>query len=206
VKVTPVAAAVGAPMTLTAVIDDTRYDSNGWGNEPIQDVVAARYTVDGPSWVTGTQSYPMSPSDGAFDASVEVVQVAVDTAGWAAGRHILFVEGQDADGNWGAPTAAFVWFLDSAIVGTVWDGEAGGVIEGAAVGLTADSLEQEQLTGPDGHYTFAVFSGTHTLAASAPGYLSPVLTQVVALSGVTHTYDITLWPFRPRSYLPLIVH
>ena len=206
VTVAPVAAAAGTPVTLTAVIDDTRYDSNGWGNEPVQDVAAAHYTVDAPSWVTGTLSGPMSPTDGAFDASVEAVQVTVDTAGWASGRHILFVEGRDAAGNWGVPTAVFLWTLDSAIAGTVWDGEAGGPIEGATVGLTAGGLEQEQFTGPDGYYAFAVFSGTHTLAVSAPGYLSPVPTEVVALSGGTTTHNITLWPLHSRSYLPLIVH
>jgi len=206
VTVAPVATAAGTPVTLTATIDDTRYESNGWGNEPVQDVVAARYTVDAPSWVTGTLSHSMSPVDGTFDASVETVQVTADTAGWVSGRHILLVEGQDADGNWGAPTAVFLWTFDSAIAGTVWDGETESPIGGATVRLAADGLEQEQIAGPDGRYAFAVFSGTHTLGAFADGYLSPALTQVVAVSGVTTTYSVTLWPLRCRSYLPLIVN
>jgi carboxypeptidase T len=207
VTATPTVTVAGALVTLTAMADDTRYDSNGWGNEPVQDVAAARYTVDAPSWITGVVSYPMAPADGAFDAAVETVQVVVDTTGWTPGRHILFVEGRDAQGNWGVPSAVFLWVTgvpDSGIVGTVQEGGSGGPIEGATVHLTGNGLEDERVTGADGCYVFAVLSGTYTLAASADGYLSTVLTQVVALSGVTSTQDITLWPAY-RRYLPLIV-
>jgi hypothetical protein len=207
VTVAPTATVAGASVTLTAVADDTRYDSNGWGNEPIQSIAAARYTVDAPSWITGVISYPMSPADGAFDVAVETVQAIVDTTGWTPGCHILFVEGQDSNGNWGVPTAVFLWVTgvpDSAIAGTVREGGSGVPIEGATVHLTGNALEEEQITGSDGHYAFIVFSGTYSLTASASSYLSTVLTQVVAVSGVTIAQDIILWP-RYRCYLPLIV-
>lgn len=108
VIVAPTTVLTGTQVTLTAVADDTRYDSNGWGDEPVQSIAAARYTVDAPAWIAGTISYPMSPADGAFDAPVETVHAIVDITGWASGRHILFVESQDADGNWGVPTAVFL--------------------------------------------------------------------------------------------------
>ena len=94
----------GTSAQLTASIDDTRYDSNGYGIEPTQNVVAARYAIDLPSW-QGAATYPMSPSDGAFDEQVEGVSAWLDTAGLSLGRHTLFVEGQDANGNWGVPSA-----------------------------------------------------------------------------------------------------
>jgi len=50
----------------------------------------------------------MLPSDGAFNASSESVIASVSTAGWAPGRHLILVEGQDADGNWGAPSGVFL--------------------------------------------------------------------------------------------------
>jgi carboxypeptidase T len=206
VTVTPTVAVAGGLVTLTAMADDTRTDSNGWGNEPVQDVAAARYTVDAPSWITGAVSYPMSSADGAFDAATETVQATVDTTGWTPGRHILFIEGQDAQGNWGVPSAVFLWVSgvpDSGIAGTVQEGGSGGPIEGATVRLTGTGLEEGRVTGSDGRYVFAVLSGTYTLAASADGYLSTVLTQVVALSGVTTTQNITLRPGQ-RYYLPLI--
>jgi len=207
VTVAPTIAVPGTPVTLTAVTDDTRYDSNGWGTEPFQNVAAARYTVDAPSWVTGVISYPLSPADGAFDAPVETVGAVVDTIGWTPGRHVLFVEAQDTDGNWGVPTAVFLWVtgvIDSAVAGTVREGGSGVPIAGASVHLAGSGLEQEQTTGVAGGYAFAVFSGTYTLTASASGYLRTVLTQIVALSGVTTTQDVTLWPLN-HHYLPLVV-
>lgn len=98
----------GGRVTLTAVADDTRYASGGHGIEPAQRIVTARYTVDAPSWVTGVISYSLSAADGAFDSPVESLRASVDTTGWAPGRHLLFVESRDADGNWGVPSTAFL--------------------------------------------------------------------------------------------------
>jgi len=98
----------GTVVTLTAAVDDTRYDSNGWGTEPSQSISAAHYSVDQPSWASGATTTPMYPSDGAFNATVEGVTANVDTSGWTPGRHLILVEGQDANGNWGAPTGVFL--------------------------------------------------------------------------------------------------
>ncbi|MEZ4296422.1 MAG: M14 family zinc carboxypeptidase [Polyangiaceae bacterium] len=106
VSASPVTA--GAVVTLTATADDTRYDSHGWGTEPTQNIAAARYTIGDPSWVSGVTPTAMSASDGTFDATSEGVTASIDTTGWSAGRYLLLVEGQDADGNWGAPTGVFL--------------------------------------------------------------------------------------------------
>ena len=98
----------GTVVTLTAVVDDTRYNSNGWGTEATQNIAAARYSVDRASWASGATTFSMSPSDGAFSAKSEGVTASVSTAGWAPGRHLIYVEGQDANGNWGAPTGVFL--------------------------------------------------------------------------------------------------
>lgn len=95
-------------VTLSALADDTRYDDGGWtGDEPVQAISAARYTIDVPSWDTGT-AYPMQAIDGNFDENVEAITAEVDTTGLAPGVHLLFVESQDAAGNWGVPTAVFL--------------------------------------------------------------------------------------------------
>ena len=96
-----------SPVTLTATVDDTRYDSNGYGDEPVQNIQAARYTIDVPSW-QGAVTHAMAAADGAFDSSSEAVTATIDAAGLRNGRHIIFVEGQDTDGNWGVPTAIFL--------------------------------------------------------------------------------------------------
>ncbi|MCE7980165.1 MAG: hypothetical protein DYG89_03150 [Caldilinea sp. CFX5] len=108
VTVSPATANQGQLTTLTATLDDTRYNSNGWGAEPVQNIMAAQYTLDAPSWAGGVP-VPMNATDGAFDAAGENVIAAIDTSGLAVGRHTLFVEGQDAAGNWGVLAATFLW-------------------------------------------------------------------------------------------------
>lgn len=99
----------GAEIVLTAQADDTRYNSSGWGDEPVQDIIAARYSIDQPSWMEGATTYPIAPLDGDFDNPVESLSAMINTAGWSMGRHTMFVESQDADGNWGVPSAIFLW-------------------------------------------------------------------------------------------------
>ncbi|MGC9396149.1 MAG: M14 family zinc carboxypeptidase [Anaerolineae bacterium] len=97
---------------VSATIDDTRYSSNN-GIEPTQNITAAEYYVDVPPWDDAATAHPMTAADGSFDAPVEVVTAMLHVAGLSAGRHTLYVRGQDADGNWGVVSAAFVTVSDS---------------------------------------------------------------------------------------------
>lgn len=106
VSASPVTA--GTAVTLTASANDTRYNSNGYGTEPTQNIAAARYSVDAVSWAAGATLTAMSATDGAFNASTEGVRATIDTTGWAPGRHLILVESQDAAGNWGVPSAVFL--------------------------------------------------------------------------------------------------
>lgn len=101
--------APGAGLTLTGTADDSRYDSQGWGAEPVQSIAAARYSLDAPSWVGGVTTHPIIPSDDSFDTPIESLSVAIDTTSLIPGHHTIFVESQDADGNWGVPSAVFFW-------------------------------------------------------------------------------------------------
>lgn len=101
---------VGTVVTLTASIDDTRYNNSN-GTEPTQNIAAAEYYVDTPPWVTSPTPVPvaMTASDGAFDSTIETAEASIDTTGWSEGQHILFLRGQDAGGNWGAFYAVFLY-------------------------------------------------------------------------------------------------
>jgi hypothetical protein len=94
---------------LTATVDDSRYNDRN-GIEPTQNIAAAEYYVDIPPWITTTTpiAHPMAAADGAFDERIEAVEASVDVAGLSGGRHIIFVRGQDAEGNWGAIQAVFL--------------------------------------------------------------------------------------------------
>jgi carboxypeptidase T len=108
--VTPARILSGAPITLTAMADDTRLGGSG---EAVESIAAARYSLSAPSWVTGTQVFEMTPLDGAFDTPVENAQATIDTSGWPVGRQLLLVESQDQAGNWGVPSGVFVEVLAS---------------------------------------------------------------------------------------------
>lgn len=113
--VTPANAMPSVAVTLTASADDRRYE-NSEGVEPSQNIIAARYSVDQPSWAAGTVFYEMQAADGSFNSSSEALSASLDTSGMLPGRHILFIEAQDAAGNWGVPTAVFLT-IDTPVAG-----------------------------------------------------------------------------------------
>ncbi len=109
--------AQGQYATLCARANDTRYYSNGHGEELVHNIAAARYSVDAPSWVAGTATLAMAPVDGAWDAPVEDVTATIDTGALAKGRHTLYVESCDSSGTWGPPSAIF---LDASETDDFW--------------------------------------------------------------------------------------
>jgi hypothetical protein len=103
----PATITVGDPVVLTATINDTRYNNSN-GAEPSQAIAAAEYYIDTPPWQPGAVAYAMVAADNSFDSTVETVTATVDASGLSAGRHLLFVRGRDAAGNWGAFSAVFL--------------------------------------------------------------------------------------------------
>jgi murein tripeptide amidase MpaA len=110
----------GTPVQLTALIDDSRF-FNGYTPpilvEPVQDVNSAEYTIDIPPWITTTVpvTYPLSVIDGAFDEPMEAVAGTIETTDLDRGRHIIYVHGQDAAGNWGAVSAIFLYVQEDLL-------------------------------------------------------------------------------------------
>jgi hypothetical protein len=89
-------------LTIRATVNDAAN-----GNRPI---AAAEYTIDIPPWVDGATHYSLSVLDSAFDSPVETITGQIATTGLAAGRHTLYVWGQDNQGNRGPVSAAFFDF------------------------------------------------------------------------------------------------
>ena len=104
----PPGTAAGTTVTLSATLDDGRY-GNRDGAEPTQAIAGGEYYVDVPPWGDDASATAMTAADGAFDATAEDVTASVDTTGWSAGRHVVFVRGKDADDNWGAVSAVFLF-------------------------------------------------------------------------------------------------
>lgn len=93
----------GQEITLSAQADDTRFV----GDEPVQAIQNARLSVDQPSWMAD-RFYPVFAADGSFSKSTEALTAEFDTGSLTPGNHLLFVETQDQDDQWGSPAAVAV--------------------------------------------------------------------------------------------------
>jgi carboxypeptidase T len=191
--VSPIGVIPGEPVLLTATVDDTRYSDQN-GTEPTQAIAAAEYYIDIPPWITTTTpaSHSMTASDGFFDAAIEDVEAVVDTAGLSAGRHTIFLRGQDSAGNWGAFSAVFVHVLETGvspvIEGYVREAYTGTPLEAT---VTANTFQ----AGADpatGYYSMTVVSDTYSISTVAPGHMISTVTSIVASDYQTVRQDFSL--------------
>jgi carboxypeptidase T len=106
VSASPSRVSVGATVTITATVDDSRFNQ-GNGAEPVQAISSAAAYLDRQPWLSRATPPAMQANDGAFNSSREVVSVRLSTAGLAAGRHLVFVRGKDGSGHFGPPEAVF---------------------------------------------------------------------------------------------------
>jgi hypothetical protein len=72
-----------------------------------QAVAAAEATIDIPPWDGGSPT-ALAASDGAFDTAQETVSGTLSLDGLGLGRHLVFVRGQDAAGDWGRSASQFI--------------------------------------------------------------------------------------------------
>ena len=198
-RLAPALAGADATVRIGAVIDDTRYNNDG-GPEPTQPVAAAECYLDLPPWdrdAPGT-AIPLSPEDGSFDDAREEVSALVGTAGLAPGRHTVFVRGRDADGTWGAVSAAFLYVADGT------EGRVTGRVTGGTSGLpldaivSADALGLAARTDPSsGRYALVLPAGEWSLRAAAPFHLHQTVEAVSVAPAGASVLDFSPSPAPP---------
>ena len=113
-SLSPSTVAGGQDVALSFSVDDSRFSSAN-GLEPSQVIAAAEYYIDVPPW-SGGLAVALPPSDGSFNSVAEAVAGQIETVGLSAGQHLIFARGQDASGQWGAMSAAFLMVEDPAMV------------------------------------------------------------------------------------------
>ncbi|MDD2695758.1 MAG: M14 family zinc carboxypeptidase, partial [Anaerolineales bacterium] len=111
-QLTPAVVEVGQAVTLTITLDDTRFNQSN-GSEPTQAISIAQFTIGVPPWSDAAPSVaaPLIPVDGAFDTTSEDAWALIDTSSAPLGRSLVYVHAQDAAGNWGPVSAAFLTVL-----------------------------------------------------------------------------------------------
>ncbi|ASO22798.1 M14 family zinc carboxypeptidase [Actinoalloteichus hoggarensis] len=96
--------ALGRWASVHATAADDAYGEAGVGRPAAQDVVAAEVYLGAPPWAGGTPQ-PIRVQGAGTEVSVGGV---ISTAGLPAGRHPVHVRAQDADGDWGPITSAWL--------------------------------------------------------------------------------------------------
>ena len=189
----PIAIAPGDPITITATANDTRYSINN-GTEPSQNIAEACDSINAPSFVTDTITYPMSASDGSFNSTIENIEATIVLQGWTNGRYTIFVESKDAAGNWGYVSAVFVDVIDPNvaphITGYVYDATSNDPLQ-ATISTGGYQTTSDPVTG---FYEMVVLSGTYDITASAENYVPVTVTGVVAEDNQTVEQDFYLSP------------
>ncbi len=182
----------GETISVTVTADDTRYLPDS--GEPFQAIGSAHLSVDLPPWDPLAELYTFSPVDGAFDSPVETLTAAFDTLEITAGRHLIYVESQDTNGNWGVASAIFFYVVDPPITPSI-EGHVrdGGDNHPISAGVSAGDF-QSQSDASTGLYHLDILSGTYDLRADAAGY-SPATTFGVSAEDHQHLDEnIFLYP------------
>jgi len=97
----------GTPVALTATVNDTRYSTRN-GTEPTQNIAGAEAYVDVAPWMPGATPLVLTAKDGGYDEKTEKATTTLSTTGLSTGKHLIFVRGRDAAGNWGPVSATFL--------------------------------------------------------------------------------------------------
>lgn len=191
----PTGAEQGETVVVSATADDTRFNNSN-GTEPTQNIAAAEFYIDTPPWITTATpvAYPMTAADGSFDEKAESVVGTLDTAGLSLGRHTIFVRGQDASGNWGEVSAAFLYILEPG-VSPVLQGYVRDASTNQPVAATIKAgVFQANADPGTGFYTMKVINGIYDVTAIAAGYSPANLSDVLAQNYQTIQQDFYLAP------------
>jgi carboxypeptidase T len=181
---------IGEVISFTATADDTRYS----GGEATQPIGGARFSIDAPTWISGTQSTPLQAEDGVLDHPIENLQGSLNTGKLASGRHMLFIESQDSVGNWGPPSAQFFYLLDPTsnphLEGRVRSAADHQPLA-AAIQAGPFGSQSDHTTG---YYTMTLLSGDYPVRASAAGFITAEAGNLTIGPNGTYRQDFTLYP------------
>jgi carboxypeptidase T len=180
----------GAVISFTVTADDTRYS----GGEATQPIAGARYSIDAPSWISGTQTIPLQAVDGVLDHPIENLKGSLNTGKLTSGRHLLLIESQDSAGNWGPPSAQFLYLLDPS-TNPHLEGRVRSAVDNQPLAATIQAGPFKTQSDPaTGYYTMTVLNGDYPTSATAAGFLTAEAGKLTIGPGGSYRQDFTLYP------------
>ena len=206
VAVSPDLVVRGSPATLTATIDDRRFSTSSAPPNPViqpqHPIIGADAFIGTPPWLAGAMALPLGASDGSFDTPLENISGTLPTAGLAAGRHLVWVQGRDANADTarasGPVSAAFLRVVEAGDLATL-SGRVTALEQGAAVAATL-AIDDLRATSDaqTGQYQRTLAPGSYALEISAPGFESQRIEPLNVPAGAALTRDIALLRFCAR--------
>lgn len=188
--------AIGHPIRVRALVDDSHFSTRN-GTEPTQAIASAAAYVDALPWQTDAVAIPLDAADGAFDATTENVAGYIDSGELLPGKHLVYVQGTDANGMKGPPSADFVEVDVPQNIATL-TGRITAALDdqplAAKVRITTADRSYIGQADIDGNYTRTARAGTITAVANAPGYIEESAAGIALTSGTATTHDFTLLP------------
>ena len=164
----------------------------------MQAIAGATASIDALPWDSGVALQTLSAADGNYDTSREGVSGALDSNALSPGKHLIYVQGGDASGAKGPPSAAFVEIAAASEISTV-QGQVRDALDGhpLVAKVRAHDANQDYTapTASDGSYIRTAHPGSVSLDVSAPGYFSQTRSNVTLMAGATRQQDFGLYPY-----------
>ncbi len=199
ITATPDLVVAGDTVRVTARVDDSRLNrtpqpQTGAPPPPnTQNVASARVFVDRLPWEGGATPQAMTASDGGFNSGTEAVHADLSTTGLSSGRHLVYVQGVDANGDAGPPNAVFVEVAQAneiaTLHGVVRDANTSAPLA-ATIRIGTSTLQADG----SGNYTKRLRAGTVDIEVSAPGHMTERLTGVNLTGGADVVRNFSLAP------------
>ncbi len=197
-EATPDLVAAGSPVTLTARIDDSRFNQSQ-GTEPTQNITSAQAYLDGLPWEGSLSIASLTASDGTFNSPTEEANTNIATSGLSSGKHLVFVQGTDASAQAGTPNATFIEIAQTNEIATLSGtitARDGGTPLATTLRVSNGSTSESRTASSnavDGGYTRSMLAGTVTLHVDAPvGYLSEDVSGINLIGGLSKTQNVAL--------------
>jgi carboxypeptidase T len=199
ITATPDIVVAGDTVRLAARVDDSRLNRtpqsfNGAPPPPTtQNVASARAFVDTLPWATGATALAMTASDGSFSSGSEAVQLDLSTTGLSSGKHLVYVQGVDSNGDAGPPNAVFVEIAQANEIATV-HGTVRVAASAAPLAATVKIGGAPVQADAAGSYTKRRRAGTVDFEVSAPGYMTERVSGVTLAGGGDLERNFNLLP------------
>ncbi|MEO7432166.1 MAG: M14 family zinc carboxypeptidase [Dokdonella sp.] len=194
--------ATGDPVSISARIDDSRFNQSTSGDSVIgtvRTIASANAYVDQLPWDSGSQAVALTATDGTFSGSVEDVRGTLPAgANLGVGRHMIYVQGTDSAGNAGTPNAAMIDIVSAdsvgTLAGTVTDKSSAAPLVATITLANADETHRATSDAATGVYRAHGYPGTYDVHVSAAHHLSEDLHGVALTLGSKIAHDFALYP------------